>query len=159
MKMKSQRYSPVFLWVTALIGIGSILGFLTQPAMSTWYSALKRSPLTPPNYVFPVAWTVLYALLGVCGGIIWQASSVSRVHPIKSLYIIQLILNWMWTPVFFQYHLTGLALLLLILMDILTLMVVYVSYAKQRSVSLLMSPYLGWILFASYLNFYIWLYN
>ena len=117
--------------------------------MSTWYSALKRSPLTPLNYVFSVTWTVLYALIGVCGGIIWQASSVSRVRSLKSLYIIQLILNWMWTPVFFQCHLIGVSLLLLILMDILTLMGVYVSYSKQRSVSLLMSPYLGWILFAS----------
>jgi len=143
----------------ALIAIGSIIGSLTKPEISTWYSTLNRSPLTPPNYVFPVAWTVLYGLIGVCGWLIWHESSFPKLRTIKTLYVTQLILNWSWTPLFFHYHLTGFSLIVLGAMDILIGALVFLVYSKIRSVSLLMMPYLLWILFASHLNFYIWWHN
>ncbi len=143
----------------ALIVIGGIIGSLTKPEISTWYSALNRSTLTPPNYVFPIAWTILYGIIGACGWLIWGASSFPKLRVIKTLYVIQLILNWSWTPLFFHYHLTGLSIVFLGLMDILVGTITWLAYQKMRAVSLLMIPYLSWILFASYLNFYIWWYS
>ncbi len=143
----------------ALIAIGGVIGSLTKPEINTWYSTLNRSTLTPPNYVFPVAWTILYGIIGVCGWLIWRASSFPKLSIIKTLYVAQLILNWSWTPLFFHYHLTGLSLVVLGTMDIFVFALICLAYKKIRAASLLMIPYLSWILFASYLNFYIWQYN
>ena len=140
----------------ALIAIGGVIGSFTKPEISTWYSTLHRSTLTPPNYIFPIAWTILYGIIGACGWLIWRESSFPKLKVLKTLYVIQLILNWSWTPFFFRYHLTGLSLLILGAMDILVATLILLAYSKIRSLSLLMTPYLFWILFASYLNFHIW---
>jgi len=139
----------------ALIAIGGIIGSLTKTEISTWYSTLHRSTLTPPNYVFPVAWTILYGIIVACGWLIWRTISFPNLSVIKTLYVSQLILNWSWTPLFFHYHLTGLSLVVLGAMDILVCALIWLAYRKMKAVSLLMNPYLLWILFASYLNFYI----
>lgn len=159
MYKKFQPYVSLIIWIVLLIFIGSSLGSLTKSEVNTWYQALNRSPFTPPNFVFPIAWTILYGIIGICCWIIWRASSFPRLPLIRSLYVIQLVLNWSWTPLFFRYHLSGLSLLVLIVMDALVGMLIYLSYSKLKPISILMMPYLLWILFATYLNFYIWHYN
>lgn len=158
-KMQNKNYLSLIIWIVALIAIGGVIGSLTKPEISTWYSALNRSTLTPPNYVFPVAWTILYGMIGVCGWLIWRSQAFPKLSVIKTLYVTQLILNWSWTPLFFHYHLTGISLVVLGAMDILVVTLIWLTYRKMRAVSLLMIPYLLWILFASYLNFYIWQYS
>ena len=157
--MQNKTYLSLIIWIMALIAIGGVIGSLTKPEMSAWYSTLHRSTLTPPNYVFPVAWTILYGIIGICGWLIWHEPSFRKLSVIKTLYVTQLILNWSWTPLFFGFHLTGLSLVVLFAMDILVGAIIWLSYPKIRSVSLLMLPYLLWITFATYLNFYIWQYN
>jgi benzodiazapine receptor len=61
----------LIIWIVALIAIGGVIGSLTKPEISTWYSALNRSTLTPPNYIFPIAWTILYGIIGACGWLIF----------------------------------------------------------------------------------------
>jgi benzodiazapine receptor len=158
MSFKSNRIS-LLIWIITIIAIGSVIGSLTKPEISTWYSTLNRSPLTPPNYVFPIAWTILYGIIGACGWLIWRPQPFPKLGVIKTLYVTQLILNWSWTPLFFGFHLTGFSLVVLIAMDILVFALICLAYQKIRAVSLLMLPYLFWILFATYLNFYIWQYN
>lgn len=159
MNAENKSHLSLIIWTFALIAIGSVIGSLTKPEISSWYSTLNRSTLTPPNYVFPVAWTILYGIIGACGWLIWRKSQFPRLSVIKTLYVTQLILNWSWTPLFFHYHLTGLSLVVLGLMDILVVTIIWLAYKKMRALSLLMIPYLSWILFATYLNFYIWQYN
>ena len=157
--MQNKNYLSLIIWTLGLIAIGGVIGSLTKPEISTWYSTLNRSALTPPNYVFPIAWTILYGIIGICGWLMWRAQAFPNLSIIKTLYLAQLILNWSWTPLFFHYHLTGFSLVVLGLMDILVVTLIWLAYQKMRAVSLLMIPYLSWILFASYLNFYIWQYN
>lgn len=157
--MQNKNYLSLILWILALIAIGGVIGSLTKPEISAWYNTLHRSTLTPPNYVFPVAWTILYGIIGTCGWLIWRKQSLPKLTTIKTLYVIQLILNWSWTPFFFSYHLIGFSLIILGAMDILVGALIFLAYPKIRAVSLLMLPYLFWILFASYLNFHIWQYN
>ena len=159
MNEKNKNYLSLIIWIIALISIGSGIGSLTKTEITTWYSILHRSTLTPPNYIFPIAWTILYGIIGACGWLIWREPSFRKLSIIKTLYVTQLILNWSWTPLFFHYHLTGLSLVVLGTMDILVCALICLAYQKMRSVSLLMITYLSWILFASYLNFYIWRYN
>jgi len=159
MNQSIKNQLSLIIWVVAIIAIGGVIGSLTKPEISAWYSTLHRSPVTPPNYIFPIAWTILYGIIGACGWLIWRHQAFSKLSVIKTLYMTQLILNWSWTPLFFHYHLTGLSLVVLVAMDILVCALIWLAYKKMRAVSLLMIPYLSWILFASYLNFYIWRYN
>jgi len=156
MNAENKNHLSLIIWILTLIAIGGVIGSFAKPEISTWYSTLHRSTLTPPNYIFPIAWTILYGIIGACGWLIWRASSFPKLKALKTLYVIQLILNWSWTPFFFRYHLTGLSLLILGAMDILVATLILLAYSKIRSLSLLMTPYLFWILFASYLNFHIW---
>jgi tryptophan-rich sensory protein len=157
--MQNKTQLSLIIWIMALIAIAGAIGSLTKPEISTWYSTLHRSTLTPPNYVFPVAWTILYGIIGACGWLIWRPQEFPKLSVIKTLYVSQLILNWSWSPLFFHYHLTGLSLVVLGTMDILVFALICLAYRKMKVVSLLMIPYLSWILFASYLNFYIWQFN
>jgi benzodiazapine receptor len=155
MKIKNQNYLSLTIWIVALLLIGWLLGSVTKAEVNTWYSTINRSSLTPPSYMFGIAWTILYILIAISGWIIWQ-KKFQNLSAIKNLYIAQLLLNWSWTPLFFLYHLTGLSLISLLVMNVLVTVIIYKSYAKMKLVSLLMTPYLMWILFAAYLNFYIW---
>lgn len=159
MIMKNKNYISLIAWITSFILIGFLIGYATKPEINTWYSALNRSPLTPPNYIFPIAWTILYALIATCGWIISRTLPFQNLMLIKILYVIQLLLNWSWTPLFFHYHFTKLSLLSLLVMDSIVVVIIYMSYTRIRLVSQIMTPYLLWLLFATYLNFYIHQYN
>ena len=159
MNAKNKSYLSLIVWVAALVLIGAIIGSLTKADISDWYKHLSRSPLTPPNYIFPIAWTILYGIIGACGWLIWCKEHFPGGMLIKGLYIIQLGLNWMWSFLFFRYHWICVSLIDLVLMDIVVGMIIYLGYVRARLVSLLMLPYLLWIVFATYLNFYILYYN
>ena len=159
MNIKNKSYISLIIWIAALILIGSSIGTLTKSNIDTWYITLNRSPLTPPNYLFGIVWSILYGIIATCGWMIWRQQSFRKLMLIKCLYVTQLILNWSWTPLFFSYHLTGSSLMCVLFMNILVAMIIYVSYSRIKLVSLLMTPYLIWILFATYLNFYIWQHN
>ncbi|WP_412708697.1 TspO/MBR family protein [Candidatus Rickettsia kedanie] len=119
--------------------------------ISTWYSTLNHSPLTPPNYVFPSRveyfvqchWGLRMSNLAYY--------DVASADTIKTLYVTQLILNWSWSPLFFYFHLIKTSRLILILMDIIVGMLILLAYPKIKTVSLLMIPYLLWILIATYI--------
>jgi translocator protein len=156
MQTKYKKYISLMLWVFALILIGSVIGSSTKTGVNTWYKDLNRSPLSPPNYLFGIVWTILYAMIATSGFLIWQNQYFPRLRLIKILYAVQLILNFSWTPLFFSYQLVGTSLLCIILMSTLVACMIYLSYEKIRTVSILMIPYLLWLLLATYLNFYIW---
>ena len=140
MNVENKTRFSLIIWTLGLIAIGGIIGSLTKPEISTWYSTLNRSGLTPPNYVFPVAWTILYGIIGACGWLVWRKQSLPKITAIKTLYVAQLILNWSWTPLFFHYHLTGLSLIILGSMNIMVGVLIFLAYPKIRTVSLLMIP-------------------
>lgn len=159
MHPNTKHFLSLMIWVLLLIVIGGGIGSFTQSEISTWYATLHRAPLTPPNAVFPVVWTILYGMIGACGSLIWRQPLSLKLKILKRLYVSQLVLNWSWTPVFFHYHLTGVSLIILGVMIVLLGMLILLAYQKIKVVSLLMIPYLCWAVFASYLNAYIWWYN
>lgn len=156
MHLKNRNYLSLILWVVFLISFGSLIGSMTKSEINTWYSLLNRSILTPPAYVFPIAWTILYAMIGFVAWLIWSQSDFPKLGFIKGLFLIQLILNWSWTPVFFHYHLIACALIILFFMDVFLVLLMVFSFSRIKAACLLMLPYLIWIIFATYLNFYIW---
>lgn len=156
--MVKRQYISLIVWIIVFLSIGWCIGILTQQSVDIWYAALTRSPLTPPNYFFGVAWTILYTLLAVSGCRLW-AHTAAPLTLEKILYTIHMILNWSWAPLFFIYHAVGVALVLIGTMIFLTAALIRMIYRSIPLISYLLLPYLGWISFAAYLNWYIWYYN
>lgn len=156
MNLKNKKYLSLIVWIFLLLFIGLIIGGITQGSVDTWYLTLNRSPLTPPNQLFPIAWSILYVMIATSGWMIWRLKPSKGLRFIKKLYIIQLVLNWSWTPLFFHYHLTGLALICLLAIIISVVFLVMGLYRKNNIATMLLAPYLLWLLFAFHLNFYIW---
>lgn len=156
MNTQANKTFQLIIWITALIGIGWGLGHLTQSNVDTWYVTLNRSSHSPPNYVFGIVWTVLYAMIATSGWLIWNSDPFPELPQVKRLYISQLVLNWSWTPIFFGLHLPGVALACLGTIVILVGKLIAKTYERLTIASLLLMPYFAWSVFAAYLNFFIW---
>lgn len=121
-----------------------------------WYKNLKKSPLTPPDYVFGIVWPILYFLL-----LIYFILALQEKNKIPLVYfMIQLILNLFWTTVFFRKRNINLAFAMIIVILFFTILSGMEMYYKNNNIllALLLVPYIIWLLFAGYLNFYI-IYN
>lgn len=139
-----------------LVGFGGSL-FQTE-SIQTWYPYLNKSPLTPPNTVFPIVWSILYFLMGLSIGLIIANNSPKKSYYIK-LFAVQLILNFTWSIVFFYLQKPSLGLINIVLLDIAVLYYAIKTYRTSKISSILFIPYIIWIYFATYLNLYILLYN
>jgi len=152
------KYVSLGIWVCGLELLGALSGLVTQDSVGTWYVALNRSPLTPPNYVFGIVWTLLYAMIATSGWLIWQ-SNHEGLFQVKCLFLIQLIFNLSWTPLFFYFHLTGVSLVWMAVIILMTLYLIVKLIKVVQWASMLLIPYLLWLLLACQLNYYIWMYN
>ena len=130
-----------------------IISFLNMDKIDRWYLKLNKSSLTPPGYIFSIVWPILYILMSISVCIIWNKEK-EITFPIQ-LYIIQLILNLTWSPLFFKYHCINESLFLLLLIWILVFIIIDLFYSIDKTAGLLLIPYLIWLTFAFYLNYYI----
>ncbi|PSG99660.1 MAG: hypothetical protein BRC28_03505 [Nanohaloarchaea archaeon SW_4_43_9] len=135
-------------------GLGIASGFLGVPG--EWYQGLEKSVLTPPSYVFPIAWTLIYSMIGASGYLAWTRNFGIKA---KLLFIGQLALNYLWTPIFFglQKPLTGLAIISTLAVLVAALLRLF--YNEEKIAAYLLVPYFLWILFATYLNIVIVIMN
>lgn len=156
MKIANKPFSAL-IWILFFQFIGFALGSITS-ANTEWYHTIIKSSLTPPNFVFPIVWSILYTLLALVGHFLWQNRQEQKANHILVFFIIQLVLNWLWTPIFFGWHLTGLALLDILTIIAITIYITIKTWANYPIIAYVMLTYLLWILFASYLNFIIWIY-
>lgn len=154
-------YGLAFAWIGALQLVGYVMGMLTRTNIDSWYRTLERSPLTPPDYLFGIAWSLLYIMIAISGFILWHLhqDKSPELKQARTSFIIQLLLNWSWTPLFFIFHWTGTALVCLILILITTAYLLITSLQIDKRVSLLLLPYYLWLVFACYLNYFIWMHN
>ena len=159
MNFSLRKYLELTFWILALNSIGYLIGYYSQTNVDTWYETLNRSPLTPPNYMFGIVWTCLYTMIAISGWLIFKHPATPNMRPVKKLFIMQLILNWSWTPTFFSLHLTGAALVILVSLVICVGLLILKTYQDTKIASLLLVPYILWLLLATHLNVYIWMYN
>ena len=149
----------ILIWILVIQIMSLLTGMLTQSQISGWYSELIKPALTPPSFVFPLVWTILYIMIALAGWHLWSKRSEPRAKKAFYFFILQLLLNWLWTPIFFYGHWTGLAFLWLLALIMVTLYVIYLCHARYRLSAYLLVPYLLWLGFAAYLNAAIWYLN
>jgi len=151
-----KRYWPL----AGLILILQILAFLTsyfvtENAVNGWYQSIHKSPLNPPDWVFAPVWTILYAMLAVALWHLWRGRKNPTLHKALIFFVVQLVLNYTWSPVFFGIGAFGLAFIIITTMVGLTVATMMLCWNSKRLVTWLLIPYLCWITFASHLNFAI----
>lgn len=147
-----------FIGFFLLTAAAASIGALFQPG--AWYAGLVKPALTPPDWVFPAAWTILYLMIAVAGWMLWRDRDQ---HPLGRRAVIlwgsQLVLNAAWSWLFFGLHLTGLALVEIVLLWLVILLLVINGYRVRPLASWLLVPYLVWVGFAAWLNLGIWRLN
>ncbi len=127
---------------------------------AAWYSMIQKPSFTPPNWVFGPAWTTLYILMGVAAFLVWRKGlRVRAVRIALSWFLVQLVINALWTPVFFGLHRIGLALVVIVLLWAAIAVTMYYFGRVSRVAAVLLVPYLAWVSFATVLNASIWWLN
>ncbi len=148
------KVTRILIVVVTCLAVGYFSGMITREAITTWYPTLVKPSFNPPNWVFAPIWTLLYAMMGVAAGIIWNQLETDRTIVKKALqfFAIQLALNAVWSYLFFGLKNPMLALLEIALLWLM----IYETYLKfvkiNKIAGYLLLPYLAWVSFASVLN-------
>ncbi len=151
-------YSGIILFAVLNFGALALGGFLMGDGPgSGWYQSLDKAPWTPSGWVFGAAWTTIMACFSLYMARLWRKTNKSKT--VVSLFVIQWLLNVAWNPIFFNFHLVFPALVVIILLTCLVFwfMLAYRSELKFHSLWIL--PYAIWMVIATSLNAYVYLYN
>ena len=153
MKIKNKTLLIISILIPLAVGV---LSSLLSGNMS--YSTFNKPSFSPPSYLFPIVWTVLYILMGISSYIIYSSNSPNKEKALTT-YAIQLFFNFFWSILFFGFSQYLLAFVLLILLIILIGVMISLFYQIQPLAAYLQIPYLLWCLFAAYLNYTIYTLN
>ncbi len=141
------------------LAVGGLAGFITRDSFEI-YSQLNLPPFSPPGWVFPVAWSILYLAMGIASGLV-LGSGASQEQTMSALwlYILQLAVNFVWPILFFGQSLYLVSFFWLLLLLLLVILVTIWFYRIIPSAGILLIPYLMWLIFAGYLNFGVYFLN
>ncbi|AGA77767.1 tryptophan-rich sensory protein [Echinicola vietnamensis DSM 17526] len=139
--------------------IGSLAGIANAGNITTWYATLEKPPFNPPNSLFGPVWTVLYALMGVGIYLVWKSPDSPQRKKAIQVFIVQLVLNFCWSFIFFYFHLIGWAAIEIVLLLGMIIWMILIFRRVDKLAAYLQLPYLLWVSFATLLNVSIWWLN
>ncbi len=156
----SPSRSASLLALIGFVGFAVLVGFVasgvTQPAVRGWYLTLARPPGTPPNWAFPVVWSVIYVLIGLSAWQFWRCAGLGRALRVWGW---SLALNAMWSPAFFGLHSVTLGLVVIVPLWLSIVWTMRVFAPIEKRAAWLLAPYLAWVSYAAYLNAGFWWLN
>jgi benzodiazapine receptor len=139
-----RRALVILIFLVVVLGCGIAIGTVTRP--DGWYAALNKPSFNPPNWVFAPVWLLLYVMIAVAG-----ARTYERVSGF-ALWVVQLVLNFAWTPAFFLLHRPAVALVIVAALLVVILVFIWARWTADRISALLFVPYAAWVAFAALLN-------
>ncbi len=146
-------------WVL-LSFLAAVVGGAATVNAGTFYTEQLALPTwAPPGGVFGPIWTVLYLLMGVSAWLVWREGGFKKARRALIVFIFQLVLNGLWSWLFFGWKLGGAAFVNILILLVLLLIMVYFFMKKNKVAGILQVPYLLWVSFAAILNYYIWQLN
>ena len=154
--MKIKNKSALIISILISLAVGSLSSLLSGNASG--YASLNKPALSPPSFIFPIVWTILYVLMGISSFLIYESHSPEKDRALK-LYLLQLFFNFFWSILFFGWTLYLMAFLWLAVMILLIVLMIKQFLQISPVAALLQIPYLIWCLFAAYLNLMIGLMN
>lgn len=147
------------VWIVIAEAVGALSGLLSREGMRIYDQTVIQPPLSPPMWVFPVVWGILYALMGIGAAIIWQSPESDLRRKGLNLFVAQLVVNFFWSLIFFNLQAFGLAFIWLLLLWALVAWMIWTFYQVEPLAAWLQVPYLLWLTFAGYLTFAVWMIN
>lgn len=139
------------------LGVGALAAMLTGNNMN-FYQDLVQPPLSPPGWIFPIVWTILYILMGISSWLIYRSDSFYRKSALI-VYAVQLAVNFLWSIIFFNLQMFLFAFIWLLFLLVLIIVMIIAFSRINKTAALLQIPYLLWVCFAGYLNFGVYLLN
>jgi len=152
------RNPKIFISIILAVLLGFSGSLFTVSEITNWYAQLVKPAWNPPNWLFGPVWTILYILMGISFGMLWNSQGPDKAFAMR-IFIFQFLLNLLWSFIFFRLHLIGFALIEIWLLFIFIVLTVIASLRVNRTSAFLLLPYLLWVLFASVLNQAIWILN
>ncbi len=156
--MRINNFLKLIISVVVCELAGVLGSFFTISAIPVWYATLAKPVLNPPGWIFGPVWTILYLLMGISLWLIWKSDSKEKKKALW-LFFAQLMLNAIWSPVFFGGQFIGGALAIIVLLWAVIVLTILVFTKISRAAAWLLLPYILWVSFAAYLNFGIWILN
>jgi tryptophan-rich sensory protein len=150
----------LILAITLPLAVGGLSGFATARGVETWYPTLVKPPFNPPAWVFGPTWTVLYILMGVALFLVWrQGLDTQGVRLALIIFGVQLMLNALWSIIFFRMQSPGWAFAEILVLWIAIIATLWAFWRVLPAAGWLLVPYLAWVSFAAVLNGSIWILN
>jgi benzodiazapine receptor len=156
--MYLSRFIKCSISLLLCVGGGLGMGLFTNQGVKTWYPQLTKSTLTPPSFVFPIAWTILYFLMGIALYLVWSSPKKNKTTALF-VFFLQLFFNFIWSFIFFYKQNPFLALIDIVCLWLSIVVTILLFKRISKLGALLLIPYLLWVSFAFYLNFFIWMHN
>lgn len=151
------NYKQLAISLAISLGIGALSGIITMMGMESFDNA-NKPPLTPPSFLFPIVWTILFILMGISAYIIYRSDTLEKTNALI-VYGIQLIVNFFWPIFFFNMSAYLFSFIWIIILWLLIILMIKMFYPINKVAALLQIPYLLWVTFAAYLTFGIYLLN
>lgn len=157
---KPHNYLVLLGFILLAQGAGLLGSLFTFSAIPTWYATLVKPAFSPPNYLFGPVWTLLYTLMGISSYIVWHRYEFGKkARSFWHVYWTQLVLNALWSILFFGFKFTFLAFVEIVALWYFIVRCIEEGSRLNKTAGLLLYPYLAWVTFASLLNLSIWLLN
>ncbi|WP_422014968.1 TspO/MBR family protein [Reyranella sp.] len=147
------------LFVGICLAIGGLGGAVTASSVAEWYPTLNKPSFNPPNWVFGPVWTTLYVMMGIAAWRVWRAVERDTARGPLAVFALQLAVNLGWSIAFFGLRDPGLAVVVIVVLDLLVLATALMFRRIDGLAALLLVPYLAWIAFATILNVAVWRLN
>lgn len=157
--MKKANWKTYLFWIALAEAVGALAGIVTRQGMKEFEQSIIKPPLTPPGWVFPVVWSILYALMGIGAARISVQPNNRRRNIALNVFITQLVVNFFWSLFFFNAQAFGFAFAWLLLLWVLIAIMIFIFQSVETTAAWLQVPYILWVTFAGYLNLGVWLLN
>jgi tryptophan-rich sensory protein len=152
---KMKKFFAYFIPIVLAFAVGALGSYVQGEALREWYPHLVKSPATPPAVVFPIAWSILYLLIAISAGTMLVRGDMSVLR----LWLLQLLLNFLWSVCFFALRSPFAGLLVILALDVTVFAYIVYAASRRAVAAWLFVPYLLWLVFATYLNGYIYMNN
>ncbi|TAJ45016.1 TspO/MBR family protein [Methanofollis fontis] len=161
MNATTLRHAAMLVAAIIITNLAGIIGSLfTAPNIPVWYAGLEKSSLNPPSWVFAPVWTILFILMGISLYLFWREGLERPAVRIAIVaFAVQLVLNTLWSILFFGLRSPFLALIEIVILWVAIAATIWLGYRVSRPAAYLLVPYILWVSFAAYLNWTIWVLN
>jgi tryptophan-rich sensory protein len=157
---KTINWLRLAISIAACQAAGLVGSLFTFSAINNWYIYLNKPSFNPPNWLFGPVWTILYTLMGISLYLIWQKGiKYKKVKQAAGIFVLHLVINALWSIIFFGFHQLLLSLFVIGLLLALIVILIRRFYPIQPWAAYLLVPYLSWVSFAMVLNFELWRLN